>query len=169
MVGIRRYEENLYSPLPPMMMNAVQSPAFHDDGVILAADTWILDPAFHPEKELLVPAPIAEATIITAVSRYLKALRAVEATLPWYICISLLEIKDYWLFISNSDTSRRSYSEVDVAPDPVVVRNAQDADSPLTVARILRPAIDFIWREFGLEGSYNYSDTGDYTRRLFLR
>jgi hypothetical protein len=143
--------------------------ALHDDGLILGANSWVLDPAYHPEKELLVPAAAVESTIIAAVASYLKSLRVMEAALPWHICVSLLEIKDYWLLISDSETSRRPYPEVDIAPEPLVVRTVLDADSPLTVARLLRPAIDFIWREFGVDGSYNYTDAGDYTRRLFLR
>ena len=61
--------------------------AFHYYGVILAADTWVLDPAFHPEKEPIVPAPATESAIITAVASYLRALRAMEAPLPWQIWI----------------------------------------------------------------------------------
>ena len=141
--------------------------AFHNDGIILAATTWVLDPEFHPVKDLVVPAEATESVIITAVARYLEALRAMEAVLPWQICVSLLEIRDYWLLVSNSETSPRPYPEADIAPDALVVRSLSEVDSPMKIARLLRPALNFIWREFGLEGCYNYTATGDYSGRLF--
>ena len=142
--------------------------AFHNDGCILVADTWVLDPAFHPVKNLIVPAPVTETTIIGSIVHYLGALRAIEAALPWTICVSLLEIKDYWLLASNSETGRKPYSENDIAADPLVVGSVSEVDSPRKIARLLRPVIDFTWREFGIDGSYNYTESGDYNSRLFL-
>ncbi len=139
-----------------------------NDGTILAADTFVLDPAYHPNKELWVPSVAIETAIITSIAQYLKVLQAIGANLPWHVCISLLEIKGYHFLISNSESSRDGFIESNILIEPLIVRSVSEVDSPHKIAHSLRPAIDFIWREFGLDGSYNYTEDGTYTRRLFL-
>ena len=130
-----------------------------EDGTLFGADAWVLDPAYHPCKDLIIPSSATETTIIDGVSRYVEALRTLTPPLPWAICISLLEVKGYRLMISNVDFSG-AYQGTDLVLKPLIVRNAGDVDNRDKVTRLLRPAIDFIWREFGKPGSPNYLADG---------
>ncbi len=136
-----------------------------DDGVVLSADTWVLDPSYHPCKDRIVPAEATERAIMTTAS-YLKMLRELHVPLPWTICISLLEVNDYWLFVSEGISSRRQFPEQDIAAEPIIVRDVKEISDRQGVARLLRPSIDYIWREFGFEGSPNYTGNGIYNVRF---
>jgi len=136
------------------------------DGTILAADTFVLDPEYHPNKDLLVPSISLESTIISSTAKYFNTLKAVGAALPWTVCISLLEISGYYFLITNSEASRETFAETDILAEPLIVRSLSDVDSVQKVAFLLKPAIDFIWREFGIDGSYHYTDDGTYTLRM---
>ncbi len=133
-----------------------------DDGVVLASDTFVLDPSFHPNKERVVASSTMESLLFVSTQRFLETLRKLSAPLPWTICISLLEVRDYWLFASNVDASRKPFPDSDIVADPIVVRNADEADDLQTVRRLLRPAIDFIWREFGFPSCWHYDSNGEY-------
>jgi hypothetical protein len=136
------------------------------DGVLLAADTWVLDPKYHPNKSELVPALRTESTILASMARYLSALEKLNAPLPWYVCFSLLEVQNYWFVVSNSAGSSEPFPESDIRPEPVVIERIDRFDSPAVVAKLIRPVIDFIWREFGYSGSSHYSAAGEYTERI---
>lgn len=138
-----------------------------NDGTILAADTWVLDPKFHPRQNnaTQIPPLILESRIILSVESYLEALRSLAAPLPWHVSISLLEVKGYWMLLSQVDTTA-PFPDIDICPEPLIVRNIAEIDTSEKVRAFLRPAIDFIWREFGEEGSPHYTPTGFYTERL---
>ena len=91
-----------------------------------------------------------------------------NAPLPWHICVSLLEIHDYYLLVSNSETSPRAYTGDHVIADPLIVRSHEEIDTNQKIATFLRPIVNFIWREFGVDGSYNYTENGIYKNRLWL-
>jgi hypothetical protein len=135
------------------------------DGVILGADAWVLDPAFHPSKESFVPSSATESVIISAAAKYLEALHKLNAPLPWTICVSLLEVKNYCLYVSDAQTNCQPFPDVDICPEPIVLSTLSGPLDWQQVARVLRPAIDFIWREFGFPGSFNYTQDGLYIRR----
>jgi len=135
------------------------------DGTILAADTWVLDPAFHPQKDLLVPSSATERTIISSTMSYLDLLRTVNAPLPWAICISLLEIKNYWFLVSNSEFSRQTFSDADILVAPIMVNTLDRPFDRQNVASLLKPALDYIWREFGYPDCLNYTEGGVYNVR----
>lgn len=51
----------------------------------------------------------------------------------------------------------------------IAAKYASSKSPPWKVARLLHPAIDHIWQEFGLDGSLNYGDDGTYLNRsVFL-
>ncbi|MGA2257875.1 MAG: hypothetical protein ABSG53_24695 [Thermoguttaceae bacterium] len=138
------------------------------DGVILAADTSILDSEYNQDQYPFVPSTAAERAIITSVAAYLRALQALNAPLPWHICVSLLEIRGYCLLVSNYEASQRAYAGHHVIADPLIVRSLAEIETNQKIATFLRPIVDFIWREFGVDGSYNYTENGIYNNRLWL-
>lgn len=137
-----------------------------EDGVMFGADSWVLDPHYHPTKDkLVVPSTATESTIIWSVAKYLEVLHRVEAPLPWSVGVSLLEIADYWFLVSNTETSRTPIRATDIITDLVVVTSCSDVGEFEKTARTLRPAIDYIWREFGFSGSRHYSSDGHWSSR----
>ncbi|MGO8746422.1 MAG: hypothetical protein ACLQNE_10560 [Thermoguttaceae bacterium] len=137
------------------------------DGVIFAANTSLLDPVYNGDSEHIIPAPAIEDAIITSVAEYLRTLQAMNAPLPWHICVSLLEIHGYRLLVSKGNTSRRPYPNADIIADSRVVPSLANVDSDEKVATFLRPVINYIWREFGFEGSTSYTKNGIYSNRLW--
>lgn len=135
------------------------------DGVILAADTWVLDPAFHPQKDPIVPSSATESVIIGSTMRYLDLLQKLNAPLPWAICISLLEIKNYWFLASNTEVSPRAFPDTDILVEPIVVKTIDRPFDLQNVASLLKPALDFIWREFGFPDCLHYTESGIYNAR----
>lgn len=138
-----------------------------NDGTILAADTWVLDPKFHPRQNhaTQIPPLVLESRIILSVENYLETLRSLKAPLPWHVSISLLEVKGYWMLLSQVDTTA-PFPDANICVEPLIVRNVAEIDTSEKVRAFLRPAIDFIWREFGAEGSPHFTPTGIYTERL---
>lgn len=140
------------------------------DGVILAAETAVLDPTTsrfaRNDLGLFVPSGAVEAAIIRSTTAYLKALQEINAPLPWTIATSLIEVKGYWLYAYDGQTAFYKLEEIDIRPDPIKVAALPEPLAPQSVAQILRPAIDFFWREFGFERSSNYTDGGIYNVRF---
>jgi hypothetical protein len=135
-----------------------------NDGVILVANTFMLG-SLDKEAPPYVPGAGTEKLIISSVSKYLEVLRTLEAFLPWTICVSLLEIKGYWLYVRDGQTSDQMFEDTDIHLEPIVLENSEGSFDFSHAAQILRPAFDFIWREFGFERSYNYTESGLYNVR----
>jgi hypothetical protein len=136
------------------------------NGVILGAQTWVLDPAFHPEKDFVLPAPALETVVIETLSCYLERLRVLDARPPWTICVSVLAVRDYWLFglLGQMDTDR--FDGDDIRPDPIQIMSVAQPFTKAYVARLVKPIFDFIWQEFGFDACSNYRPDGSYSASL---
>jgi hypothetical protein len=138
------------------------------DGAILAAESLVLDPnrLYSPPSRqklgLFVPSISAEKAIISSATEYLTRFRELNAPLPWTVCVSLLEVKDYWLYAFEGQTTFYKLEQTDIRPDPIIIPAVPESLDFQSVAQILKPSIDFIWREFGFEQSYHYSEGGIY-------
>ncbi len=135
------------------------------DGIMLGAETWVLDPAFHEEKELVLPAPALEGTVIAALSRYLERLRELDAPLPWTICVSVLRIRGYWLYGLFGQTDTAPFDGDDIRPDALAITSVAQPFTKAHVAMLVRPIFDFIWQEFGFETCLNYKPDGSYNAK----
>lgn len=119
-----------------------------------------------PRKCPIVPPDSLESTILSATHRYLDALSNLNAPPPWTICISVLEVNGYAVYARDSHEVPRRFPEIDICAEPIVIQEIPESLDRQNVARILRPAFDYIWREFGLPGSLNYTRGGIYNNRL---
>jgi hypothetical protein len=139
------------------------------DGVILAAETAVLDPSSRrfarKDVGLPVPSDAVEGALIWSAMAYLTELQEVNAPLPWAIGISLLEVKGYWLYAADGQSRADVFGETDIRLQPIVVDAIPEPLDRQAVAAILKPAFDFIWREFGFGGSSNYTEGGIYNVR----
>jgi hypothetical protein len=106
-----------------------------------------------------------EGAMIRPVFDYLKLLKKIGGPLPWTICVSLLEVTGFWLYASDGQGRTNVFDETDVLAPPIVLTTIPEPLDSQAVAKLLRPAIDFIWREFGFTRSCNYTDTGIYNVR----
>ncbi|OHB83656.1 MAG: hypothetical protein A2V98_25035 [Planctomycetes bacterium RBG_16_64_12] len=143
------------------------------EGVILAADTFCLDPRMHSSQEsaqlgTIIPSHAFEREIIESVVRYGAALRSLEASLPWRLGVSLLRVRGYRMYAGISAFIRGLPREIDHADDlvadPILIRNPEDVSDEQAVGRLLKDAFDYVWRECGFENSMNYDAEGNWRR-----
>jgi hypothetical protein len=135
------------------------------DGVILAADTWLLELTKNRANKLIVPPNSLESMILSATCSYLDVLKNLNAPPPWTICISIIEVRGYEFHLEDSHEVPRLFPDVDICADPIVIQEIPESLDRQKVAQILRPAFDYIWREFGFTGSLNYTRGGIYNNR----
>lgn len=129
---------------------------FFRNGIIESVDMGMLQA--HNDKKF-IPFIKFENDIINFVSQhYFNALKAINIKLPIAICISLLDIKDY--FISGDPRFPREYIKENLLTLPVVIVNTWETD----IRKGLKSAFDYLWNHCGFEGSLNYDENGNWAR-----
>jgi hypothetical protein len=122
------------------------------------------------EPELLkhcagyVPNVAYEREIIIAFHRYLTSLRELGVSGPFFIHTAMLNVQGY---IMATDPMRmlsggRVFQGEDIRPLLDHLPNDTYFATKQDVAKALRPMFDYIWREFGFDRSFNYSETGEW-------
>jgi hypothetical protein len=61
-----------------------------------------------------------------------------RSQVPWAVCISLLEIKNYWFLVSNSESSRQAFSDADILVAPIMVNTLDRPFDRQNVASLLK-------------------------------
>ncbi len=113
----------------------------------------------------IVPIPSAafEKRVIEGVFGYLKLLKALGSRGPCYVGIGLINVKKSFLYTDPRFQFGGGAFEGDqILPDIVEVPSDVALDNPQGVARALRPAFDYVWREHRFPRSLNYVATGDW-------
>jgi len=126
------------------------------NGIIEAVDTRILNPhsiSMSPsEKCKYIPSTAFEWALVEAVNKYLQTLRIVEVDAPMWICLSLLDIKGYWMdagvYNDYQTINRNDLLLPEIFVDDF---NKQGED-------ILWPAFDSVWQACGFSRSLNYDE-----------
>jgi hypothetical protein len=102
-----------------------------------------------------------EYSLIEVTGKCLKALCNLEIEPPIYVFLTLAGIQNY-IFAVGSRLPRGSKPlDRDVLSIPEVVIDNYNSE-PHT---ILRPIFDIVWNSFGLEGSLNYDEEGNWRDR----
>ncbi|OQB20611.1 MAG: Divergent AAA domain protein [Euryarchaeota archaeon ADurb.Bin190] len=111
-----------------------------------------------------IPSIAYEREIVNSAYKYFNSLKQLGVSPPFYLDISTLNVKGYYLYTDPKRTihSSRIYSKEDIHPRIVRIPNDKAYASPQALAKEIRPIFDFIWREFGYEKSYNYDNNGDW-------
>jgi hypothetical protein len=110
-----------------------------------------------------VPSGTYPDEIIGATHRYLNSLLELGVAPPFFLHTALLNVSGYFLSVQGQDS--RILVQDDVLPDTIHVINETQFKSRDDAARILRPSLDFVWREFGFDCCHHYADAGDYRRK----
>jgi hypothetical protein len=142
-----------------------------ESGSILAAESFMLSSqrkaySSHPTLERYIPSVAFEREIISSTSRYLTALQGLGVPLPWYVGVSLLNIRGYSMYADpwQSGVIARATNSDDICARSIEVQGGQVPTAPLDVAKMLKPAFDEIWRAFNFPQSLNYNE-GEWTPR----
>lgn len=135
------------------------------EGVVAAADTYWLDPAMHRRPEevgRIIPSRAFEQVIVDSVLGYAADLRQLGVPFPWRAGVSLLRIGGYRMYAGPADVGREIEDGRDIVADAVVIRAPEELSDGRVVARLLKDAFDYIWRECGFPRSLNYDADGNW-------
>lgn len=98
-----------------------------------------------------------EKDIINHVANYyLEALKQVNIKMPIAICITLVDVKDY--YVSRNPKHPRDKIKDRTLRLPVVVLDSWDTD----ICKVLKNSFDYLWNNCGFEGSLNYDEQGNW-------
>jgi hypothetical protein len=144
------------------------------DGCIGAASHEVLNisPQFWsfagqkaPTDTVNIPSAAFEKEIIEGVFSYLKSLKTLDTKGPWYVGFGAINVKKSILYVNQRFMfGGRAFEGDEIRPPIVEIpENIELKDRQFQpVARALRPAFDYIWREHNYPRSLNYAETGDW-------
>lgn len=126
------------------------------NGIIEAVDTLIL--MLRNERKRISPT-LFEESLVGSLGKYLSVLSSLEVDYPIWICLSLLGVKDYTMFVSNHDF----LDEIQpIDRDDLIIPEAQIDDRSRSAEEILKPVFDSVWNACGYEQSLNYDEQGHW-------
>ncbi|MEP7372344.1 MAG: ATP-binding protein [Chitinophagaceae bacterium] len=100
-----------------------------------------------------------EEFVIRAINEYLQFYKARKISLPIYLFVNYIGIKEYFIL---SERVRYPWGKQTIQQStinfPLLVIERYDQDIP----SLLKPGFDMIWNACGLKGSYNYDDQGNW-------
>jgi hypothetical protein len=135
-----------------------------ESGVIQAAEVLALRPR---DERRFVPSVAFERELIQSAHKYSHLLNDLGAPLPFSLGVSLLRVRDYIMFVDPAkywaDLSDDHSCKQDDARAAILHVPSVDAFEDLqSVATLMRPAFDEIWRAFNFDRSLNYDDEGKW-------
>lgn len=119
-------------------------------------------PGSDPGISGTIPSVAFEREVIKALTNYVGPLRQLGVISDLYVGVSLMNVQNTMLGASHGlfHGRPRMYTGSHMQPDFVLVRKDTLAVDLQQAATILRPAFDFIWREYGYEQSLCYDPRG---------
>jgi hypothetical protein len=107
-----------------------------------------------------------EKRIIEAVFDYIKALKQIGTKGPWFVCLGIVNVKKSVLYVDTRFAfGGRAFEGDEIFPPIIEISEDVGLENPQAIARALRPAFDYVWREHGYPRSFNYAETGDWVGR----
>ena len=151
---LRRISVEVSSDVPPRAATEVD-----DHGRAYAASTYHLyvDPS--PSGGVhAVHITAVEKVILATVARFLTLQGHTSKGGPCYVAFAFLNLQPCNFMSGMRFFSSDRLVEGDVAPDPLRIENPHLLTSIDELSAVMRPQIDFVWREFGHpHGSINYN------------
>lgn len=147
------------------------------DGCVLFADGSMLYGGVSPELQErygsalrgFVPHLIFEGALVRTVKQAMTVLRNLEVRGPHHVVISMHRIRGFMMGLETYALALghdiQTFDRDGISPDPVKITDADDISTERAVARVLKPAFDHIWQEFGFEGSRNFDAQGEWIER----
>jgi hypothetical protein len=110
----------------------------------------------------VIPILSVEDNVIETVSRYCQALINLGVQGPLLVGIAIINLRRSILFVGArySSSGSRVYEGDKIIPPPVEIPEGVDFKDVQLLAKALRPAFDFIWREYNYPRSLDYDSTG---------
>lgn len=137
------------------------------DGTIIAANNRLQAAgrsAFTNDPNVnVIPLWSIEGILVERVILYLNLLRKQGVEGPFFIDIALLNLAPTAIEMRPSDYGSgesRVFRDRDIVPNLVYIDKAAAEYAMADVALLLKPAFDFIWREFNFQGSQRYTKAG---------
>ncbi len=120
-------------------------------GIIEAVEGFLLRSR---DSKLFIPSIAYEEELIDSLNVYLKVLQHIKVELPILLFLTLLNVKDYYMYV---DPSRYHFIErhaidrdILLLPE-TIIENYNDIPD-----KILKPCFDAIWNACGFPNSFNY-------------
>lgn len=140
-------------------------------GSVLAAESFMLSRdgsrvrSHVSATDYFVPCIAFERELVTSAFKYLETLRQLEASPPWYIGVSLLNVRGFAMYVGpwRSTGLPQKLEDDDVITDFLLVEPGAKTASKEDVARLMRPCFDEIWRAFGFDRSLNFDKSGEWS------
>jgi len=123
-------------------------------GIIEAIYSYDSHPPGKGEK--IIPSVAYERDVIKIVPNYLNILFDLEIQPPFYLFISMVDIKDYRLTENTQNTVDRNVLQL-----PEIVIDSFGIDPK----KVLKESFDMIWNAFGFTHSFNYDEKGNWRKR----
>lgn len=118
------------------------------------------------EEIHVIPSVAFENSIVEAICEYIGLLIDFEVAGPWVVAISMFNLGTSILYVGpHFSFDGKPYIGNAISPPPFLVPADTSINNPQSVAKVMRPAFDFIWREHNFPQSLNYSGGGTWTGR----
>jgi hypothetical protein len=108
-----------------------------------------------------IPNPAYEREIIIAFHRYLSSLKEFGVSGPFFIHTAMLNVQGYSMR-RELRFGGQVFQGEDIRPPLCHVPNDTHFATKQEVAKVVRPMFDYVWREFGFDKSFNYSEEGEW-------
>lgn len=144
-----------------------------DLGEVKAYNSLILENQ-HDEHQIFlpkhsvgyVPSILFEREIINAFHKYLTSLKELGVSSPFFLHTAILNVRGYIMgvdpFTQIQHGGGRVFQADDIKPPPCHIPSDSHFSTKHDVAKAIRPMFDYIWREFGFQGSLNYSKADEW-------
>jgi hypothetical protein len=156
----------------PQEQNPVTATEFRSDGTIHAANRQIQiagvrDSFNFRESQNIKVIPLwdIEVVVTKGIISYLILSKALEIQGPWFISISLLNLRPTVVQKRTKNYllgEARTFLGKDIVPDSVFIQKFTDLSKREDVARCLKSVFDFIWMEFNFRASPHYDGSGKW-------
>lgn len=114
----------------------------------------------------VIPSVAFERNIIESVHDYLRLLIEFSILGPWSVAFALCNLRQSILYVGQHFSfDGRPFVGDSITPPPVIIPADTNVNSPQSIAKVLRPSFDFIWREHNYPESLNYSFDDQWTGR----
>jgi len=131
--------------------------------IAISPQLWAYANQKAPANTICIPGVAYEKEVIEAVAGYLKVLKVLETKGPWFVRFAIINIKRTVLYANPSFMfNGRAFEGGEIRLPLVEIPDSIDLENKQTVARALRPAFDYIWREHNYPRSLNYAASGDW-------
>jgi hypothetical protein len=137
--------------------------AVSHDVISIRAQFWAFSNQKAPADTVNIPSVAFEKELIDGIFKYLKCLKAIETKGPWHIGFRMINVKKSILYVSPRFMfGGRAFEGDEIRPPIISVPENIELENQQPIARALRPAFDYIWREHNYPRSLNYAETGDW-------